>query len=152
VLSPTRTGTNTNPDGTKPALHGKAGARASRVRSWKVSVEGLGMSKRGYEYAQCAWVSRLGVKPNAIRLLHLRNRSETNTGPGFNFGPGGGARGCDFELRRAVRGIRTRRGESFMTAHDTCVCVCVCLSACVFLCVLPLNRELIFKNSKWREK
>ena len=44
----------------------------------------------------------------------------TNTGPGFNRGSGGGARGCGFEERAAGRGICAHRRGSFpiALAHD----------------------------------
>jgi len=43
----------------------------------------------------------------------------TNTGPGFNRGSGGGARGCGFE-ERAGAYARTE-GGSFPIAHDLCL-------------------------------
>ena len=45
----------------------------------------------------------------------------TNTGPGLNRGPGGGARGCGFE-EQAGAYARTE-GGSFPIAHGLCVCV-----------------------------
>ena len=49
----------------------------------------------------------------------------TNTGPGFNRGSGGGARGRDFEERI---GIFAYRGWSFPIAHDVCLAVRACSS------------------------
>jgi len=44
-----------------------------------------------------------------------------NTGPGFNRGSGGGARGRGFEER--VGAYAHTEGGSFPIAHDLCVCV-----------------------------
>ena len=47
----------------------------------------------------------------------------TNTGPGFNRGSGGGARGCGFEERVGAYA----RAEGFVSYSPRSVCVCVCV-------------------------
>ena len=73
----------------------------------------------------------------------ISSSSSSNTGPGFNRGFWGGARGCSFE-ERAGAYARTE-GGSFPIAHD--LCLCVSLSLCPHL----LKRVFAFSDLKWRE-
>ena len=59
----------------------------------------------------------------------------TNTGPGFNRGSGGGARGCDFEERAGAYA----HTEGDRIAHGPCLYVCVCV--CVFrhYCIMAVG-------------
>ena len=54
------------------------------------------------------------------RALRIFTAPEaTNTGPGFNRGFGGGARGCGFGER--VGAYARTEGGSFPIAHDVCL-------------------------------
>ena len=53
---------------------------------------------------------------------YLHPPEETNTGPGFNRGSGGGARGCGFKERV---GAHARSEEGSISYSRFCLCVCV---------------------------
>ena len=70
----------------------------------------------------------------------------TNTGPGFNRGSGGGARGCGFEEQ--IEAYARTEGGHFLSP-TTSVCMCVCVSVATNV----LKRKLVYPlNYKRRSR
>ena len=75
-----------------------------------------------------------------VSLVSLNTPQKRRTpGPDFNWGSGGGARGCGFEER--VGAYARKEGDRFL---KPAISVYLCVSLCV--CVLPLKWLLVFSN------
>ena len=83
---------------------------------WAESVPQSGYRGPGQKARQTARLTRETGSPV------VTPPEVTNTGPGFNRGSWGGARGCGFEERV---GAHARSGGPFPIAASVCLCVCV---------------------------
>ena len=84
-----------------------------------------GVNSQG-EWSSVLYDSRAAIRRRRRLCPVITPPEATYTGPSFNRGSGGGARGNGFEER-----VGAYRGGLFPIAHDVCLSVGVCVSVCV---------------------